>query len=86
MSPDQSDTTPHGMVLTYDFKLRRQVGRRAGWLTFLVDRGAGKDEELEEVALVVFAVAGDEDGREACDGWSLTSPSLRCRLPRWSSP
>jgi hypothetical protein len=58
---DQADTAPHGMVLTDDFKLRRQVGQTAGWLTFLVER----DGNPEEVALVVFARANDQEGREA---------------------
>jgi len=58
---DQADTAPHGMVLTDDLKLRRQVGQTAGWLTFLVDR----DGNLEEVALVVFARADEQEGREA---------------------
>jgi len=62
---DQSDTSPHGMVLTSEFKLRRQVGSHAGWLSFMVDRGAGKVETLEEVALVVFARSDDREGREA---------------------
>ena len=60
---DQSDTTPHGLMLTQEFKLRRQVGQTSGWLTFLVDRGVGREEELEEVALVVFAADDDKEGR-----------------------
>ena len=58
---DQADTNPHGMVLTDDFKLRRQVGHTAGWLMFVVDR----DGNPEEVALVVFARSNDQEGREA---------------------
>ena len=56
---DQTDTAPHGMVLTQDFKLRRQVA--AGWLSFIVHR----DGNPEEVALVVFARANDQEGRQA---------------------
>jgi hypothetical protein len=62
---DQSDTDPHGMVLTSDFKVRRKVGTTAGWVSFMVDRGDGIAEKLEEVALVVFARADDREGRDA---------------------
>lgn len=62
---DQSDTTPHGLVLTYDFKLCRQIGKTAGWMKFMVDRGSGKNEELEEVALVVFTREYDDEGQNA---------------------
>ena len=61
---DQSDATPYGLSLTPDFKLRRQVGKKAGWLTFLTEDGSGADK-LNEVALVVFADADDEEGRQA---------------------
>jgi hypothetical protein len=61
---DPDDTSPHGMVMTHDFKVRRQVGKTAGWLTFLVDRGTVDQEELEEVALLVFARDDDQEGRE----------------------
>jgi len=40
------------------------VGKTAGWLTFLVDRGTVRREELEEVALVVFAREDDQERRE----------------------
>lgn len=62
---DPDDTSPRGTMLTHDFKLRRQVGESAGWLAFLVDRGRGTAEELEEVALVVFARANDAEARQA---------------------
>jgi hypothetical protein len=62
---DPADESPRGMMLTHDFKLRRRVGETAGWLTFLVDRGRGAAEELEEVALVVFAREANEEGRAA---------------------
>ena len=62
---DPSDTSPQAMMLTHDFKLRRQVGETAGWLAFLVDRGAGTGEALEEVALVVFARSDDAAGWQA---------------------
>ncbi|HEY8750446.1 MAG TPA: hypothetical protein VIM11_20850 [Tepidisphaeraceae bacterium] len=65
MQGDPADTEPHGMVLTSDFKVRRKVEPTAGWVTFMVDRGDGKTEQLEEVALVVFARADDREGREA---------------------
>ena len=61
---DPSDASPRGTMLTHDFKLRRGVGESAGWLIFLVDQGRGEAEELEEVALVVFA-ADDPGRREA---------------------
>ena len=64
-SGDPADTSPHTLMLTHDFKVRRQVGDASGWLTFLVDRGRGEAEALEEVALVVFARAADEPGRRA---------------------
>ena len=64
---DQSDTAPHGMVLTHDFKLRRQVGRRAGWLTFLVDRGSGKPKVaafVDQTGHPIVCLEGaDCDGR-----------------------
>ena len=41
MDGDQADTDPHGMVLTSDFKIRRQVSPTAGWLSFMVDHGDG---------------------------------------------
>src|SRR5690349_7999926 len=62
---DPSDESPRGMMLTHDFKVRRKVGDTAGWLTFLVDRGGGGAEEMEEVALVVFAREANEEGRQA---------------------
>ena len=61
---DPSDTSPHGMVMTHDFKVRRQVGKSAGWLAFLVDRGTVQKEELEEVAFVVFARDDDQERRD----------------------
>jgi len=65
LAGDQNDTNPIGLVMTGDFKIRRHVGPTAGWLAFMVDRGDGKTEKLEEVALVVFATADDEAGRSA---------------------
>jgi hypothetical protein len=64
---DLADTSPRALMLTHDFKVRRQLDDAggAGWLTFLVDRGRGEAEELEEVALVVFSRATDESGRRA---------------------
>ena len=62
---DPADDSPRGMMLTHDFKLRRQVGETAGWLAFLVDRGTGTGELLEEVALVAFARSDDAAGRQA---------------------
>ena len=62
---DPADESPRGMMLTHDFKIRRNVGGTAGWLTFMVDRGRGADEQLEEVALVVFAREANEEGRRA---------------------
>ena len=65
-SGDPADTSPHGIMLTHDFKLRRQLtGPSSGWLAFLVDRGDGTAEKLEEVALVAFAKADDAAGRAA---------------------
>jgi hypothetical protein len=61
---DPGDASPHGLVMTHDFKVRRQVGKTAGWLAFLVDRGTVQQEELEEVALVVFAREDDSQRRE----------------------
>lgn len=65
---DPEDTSPHGIALTRDFKLRRQAGKSAGWLAFLVDRGLGATEELEEVARVVFARSDDAE-RQAALRW-----------------
>ena len=59
--PNIADDAPHGLMMTHDFKLRRQVGKSAGWLTFLVDRGDGKQEVLEEVATVAFARSDDAE-------------------------
>ncbi len=59
---DPADASPRGLMMTHDFKVRRQAGESAGWLAFLVDRGDGTDEKLEEVALVVFV---REDGPPA---------------------
>src|SRR5690349_20296485 len=64
-SGDPADISPQTLMLTHDFKVRRQVTDTAGWLTFLVDRSRREAEELEEVALVVFARAADEPGRRA---------------------
>src|SRR5579859_344835 len=63
-SRDPSDTTPQGMVLTSDFKISGQATPTAGWLTFLVDQGDGKDEKLEEVATIFFAREDDRAGRD----------------------
>ena len=62
---DPSDTSPRGLMLTHDFKIRRQAGESAGWVAFLVDRGDGTEERLEEVALVVFARADGAEARQA---------------------
>jgi hypothetical protein len=61
---DPADTSPRGLMLTHDFKLRRQAGETAGWLSFMVDRGTGTDEALEEVALLVFARADNAESRQ----------------------
>lgn len=60
--PPPADDAPQAMMLTHDFKLRRQVGETAGRVTFLVDRGDGAAEKLEEVALVAFARSDDAAG------------------------
>lgn len=65
LAGDQNNSDPIGLVMTGDFKIRRQVGPTAGWVAFMVDRGDGKAEKLEEVARVVFATADDEAGRAA---------------------
>ena len=57
--PD-ADGEPRGMVMTHDFKVRGQATQAAGWMTFHVDRGDGRAEELERVALVAFARDSDE--------------------------
>ena len=63
---DPADESPRWMLLTHDFKLRRHLtGPSSGWLAFLVDRGDGTTEKLEEVALVAFARQGDAPGRAA---------------------
>ena len=62
---DPADAFPRGLMLTHDFKLRRQVGESAGWVAFLVDRGDGTEERLEEVALVVFARDDSAQARQA---------------------
>ena len=61
---DPSDISAQGMVLTPEFKLRGQVTSTAGWLTFVVDQGDGKEEKLEEVATVFFARGDDAEGRD----------------------
>ncbi len=61
---DPADASPRGLMLTHDFKLRRQVGDSAGWLAFLVDRGDGTEERLEDVALVVFAREDNGEARQ----------------------
>ena len=61
---DPADTSPRGLMLTHDFKLRRQIGESAGWLEFLVDRGDGTEERLEEVALVVFVRDDSAEARQ----------------------
>jgi hypothetical protein len=63
-SRDPSDTTPQGMVLTSDFKISGQVSATAGWVTFLVDKSAGKEEDLKEVATIFFARDDDGAARE----------------------
>jgi hypothetical protein len=79
-SRDPSDTTPHGMVLTPDFKIRSQVSPTAGWVTFLVDQGDGKEESLKEVATVIFA---REDDRAARDALRRVEPYVHANeLPR----
>ena len=63
---DAADTTPRGLMLTHDFRISRQMtGSSSGWLTFLVDRGDGTTEKLEEVALVAFAPTDDAASRAA---------------------
>lgn len=63
LAGDPADDSPRGLMLTHDFKLRRQVGESAGWLSFLVDRGDGVTERLEEVAIVVFARGDNAESR-----------------------
>ena len=58
---DQDDTEPHGLVLTPEFKVRRQATEKAGWLTFVSDDG-GPPREL---AHVVFAREDGPDARRA---------------------
>ena len=58
-----ADEQPRGMVMTHDFKVRGQATRAMGWLSFHVDRGDGKVEQLERVALVAFARGADEEVR-----------------------
>ena len=61
---DPADASPRGLMLTHDFKVRRQVGESSGWVAFLVDRGDGVAERLEEVALVVFAREASAEARQ----------------------
>ena len=61
---DPVDASPRGLMLTHDFKVRRQVGESSGWLAFLVDRGDGVTERLEDVALVVFAREATAESRQ----------------------
>jgi len=61
---DPADTSPQGMVLTGDFKISGQVTQTAGWLTFHVDKGEGREEQLKEVATVFFAREDDAAGRD----------------------
>jgi hypothetical protein len=61
---DPADTAPHGMVLTGDFKISGRVTSNAGWMSFFVDKGDGKDEELKEVAAVYFAREDNPAARE----------------------
>jgi len=61
---DPSDTAPHGMVLTGDFKIGGQVTPTAGWITFFVDKGDGKEEKLQEVATIFFAREDDAAARD----------------------
>jgi hypothetical protein len=62
---DRADADARGMMLTHDFKVRRQISPTAGWLAFAVDRSAGETERLEDVALVVFAREDNPEAREA---------------------
>ena len=61
---DPADDSPRTIMLTHDFRLRRRVWETAGWLTFLVDRGAAAGSP-EEVAHVVFARSDDAAAGEA---------------------
>ena len=56
-----ADEQPQGMVMTHDFKVQGQAMRTAGWLSFHVDRGDGRGEQLERVAVVAFARDSDEE-------------------------
>jgi hypothetical protein len=62
---DATDDSPRGLMLTHDFKVRRQIGESAGWLSFAVDRGQGREEKLEDVALVVYARADSPESKQA---------------------
>jgi hypothetical protein len=61
---DPADPSPRGMMLTHDFKVRRQVGESSGWVTFAVDRDRGGVEELDDVAMVVFARDDSAEARQ----------------------
>jgi hypothetical protein len=60
-----ADEQAHGIMLTNEFKLRRHVTPAAGWLSFLADVGDGKEEKLDEVAVIAFVREKGADADEA---------------------
>ena len=69
-----AEDQPRGMMMTHDFKVRGQATRAAGWLSFHVDPGDGK--QIKQVALVAFA---REDGEEVGRVLQREAPGLSTR-------
>jgi hypothetical protein len=60
-----SDDQVRGIMVTNEFKLRRHSTSEAGWLSFLVDVGDGRDEKLQEVAIMAFVRDKGDEARAA---------------------
>src|SRR5947209_16080510 len=60
-----SDESPRGIMVTNEFKLRRRATPDAGWMSFLVDVGDGRDEKLQEVAIMAFVRDKGDEARAA---------------------
>ncbi len=61
---DPADTSAHGLSLSADFKIRRKVSGPAAWLSFMVDAGDGKTEDLREVAKMLLLRESSPEARE----------------------
>jgi hypothetical protein len=60
-----TDDGARGIMVTNEFKLRRHATNDAAWMSFLVEVGDGRDEKLQEAAIMVFVRKKGDEARAA---------------------